>query len=66
MVSRSKLKLGEGELVETNPENGRVYPQKSMSKEGSMGPEHRFIDSFLAMRSMVEEMYEDKFYKTQG
>jgi len=59
MLSRSKLKLGEGELVETNPEIGRVYPQKTMSEEGSMGRDPQFIDSFLAIRSMVEEMYKE-------
>ena len=59
MLTRSKLKLGEGELAETNPEIGRVYPQKTMSKEGSMGPDPQFIDSFLAIRSMAEKMYKD-------
>jgi len=59
MLTRSKLKLGEGELIETNLEIGRVYPQKTMSEEGSMGPDPQFIDSFLAIRSMVEEMYKD-------
>jgi len=43
--------------VETNPKIGRVYPRKSMSKEGSMGPYPQYIESFLAMKSMVEEMY---------
>ena len=59
MLTRSKLKLGEGELVETNPEIGRVYPQKKMSEESPLGLDPQFIDSFLAMRSMVEEMYRD-------
>ena len=59
MLTRSKLKLGEGELVETNPKIGRIYPQKTMSEEGSMGPNRQFIDSFLAIKSMVEEMYRD-------
>ena len=59
MLTRSKLKLGEGELVETNPEIGRVYPRKTMSEEGSMGPDPHFIESFLAIKSMVEEMYRD-------
>ena len=54
MLTRSKLKLGEGELVETNLEIGRGYPQKTMSEEGSMGPDPKFIDSFLAIKSMVE------------
>ena len=62
MLTRSKLKLGEGELVENNPEIGRVYPQETMSEDGSMWPDPQFIDSFLAMRSMVEEMYKD-FWK---
>ena len=59
MLIRSKLKLGEGELVETNPEIGRVYPRKEMSEEGSVGLEPQFIESFLAIKSMVEEMYRD-------
>ena len=58
MLTRSKLKLG-GELVETNPEIWRVYPRKTMLEEGSMGPNPQFIDSFLAIKSMVEEMYRD-------
>ena len=28
-----------------------------MSEEGSVGPNPQFIDSFLAIKSMVEEMY---------
>ena len=30
-----------------------------MLEEGSVGPDPQFIDSFLAIRSMVEEMYND-------
>ena len=59
MLTRSKLKLGEGELVETNPEIGRVYPRKTMFEEGSMGPHPQFIECFLAIKFMVEEMYRD-------
>jgi len=59
MLTRSKLKLGEGELVETNPKIGRVYSRKAMSKEGFIGPDPQFIESVLAMKSMVEEMYRD-------
>jgi len=59
MLTRSKLKLGEGELVESNPEIGRVHPWKTMSEEVSMGPDPQFIDSLLAIKSMVEEMYRD-------
>lgn len=66
MLTRSKLELGEGELVETNHEIERVYPQKKMSEEGSMGPDPQFIETFLAIKSMVEEMYEDfRKYKVE-
>jgi len=30
-----------------------------MSEESSMGPDPQFIESFLAIKSMVEEMYRD-------
>ena len=46
-------------LVETNPEIGRVYPKKTMSEEGSIRPDPQFMDIFLAIMSMVEEMYRD-------
>ena len=59
MLTRSKLKLGEGELVETNPEIGRIYSRKKVSEEGYVGPDPQFIESFLAIKSMVEEMYRD-------
>ena len=65
MLTRSKHKLGEGEMVETNPEIGRVYSQKTMSEEGSIGLDSQFIESFLAIKSMVEEMYRD-FRKHKG
>ena len=37
MLNRSKLKLGERELVETNPEIGRVYPRRRMAEQTSSG-----------------------------
>ena len=46
-------------MVETNPEIGRVCPKKKMSEESPSGPDPEFIDSFLATRSMVEEMYRE-------
>ena len=33
MLTRSKLKLGEGELVEANLEIGRVYTRRKMLEE---------------------------------
>jgi len=59
MLTTSKLKLGEGVLVKTNPKIGRVYPRKTMSEEDSMGPDPQFIESFLAIKFMIEEMYRD-------
>ena len=45
--------------METNPEIGRVYPRKTMLEEGSVGPGPQFIESFLVIKFMVEEMYRD-------
>jgi len=59
MLTRSKLKLGEGELVGTNPEMGRIYSRKTILEEGSIRTDPQFIESFLAIKSMVEEMYRD-------
>ena len=33
MITRSTLKLGEGELVETNPEIGRAHPKRKITEE---------------------------------
>jgi len=59
MLTRSKLKLGEGELIETNLEIGRVYPERKMSEESPLESDPQFMDSFMTMRSMVEEMYRE-------
>ena len=65
MRSRSKLKLGEGELVEANPEIGKVYSHRRMVGEVPLESESQFMDSFIPIRSMVEEMYRE-FKKGQG
>ena len=59
MITRSKLKLGEGELVETNLEIGRVYPRRKMAEENTLESDSQFMDSFMTMRAMVEEMYRE-------
>ena len=59
MITRSKLKLGEGGLVETNPEIGRVYPKRKMSEEIPLESDSQFMDNFMTMRAMVEEMYRE-------
>jgi len=59
VITRSKLKLGEGKLVEANPKIGRVYPQRKMAEVIPLGSEPQFMDSFMTMRAMVEEMYRE-------
>ena len=59
MITRSKLKLGEGELVEANPEIGRVYPKRKMSEESPLDSHSQFMDNFLTIKVMVEEMYRE-------
>ena len=46
-------------MVKTNPKIGRVYPHKTMLEEGYVGPDPQFTNSFLAIRSMVEELYKE-------
>ena len=53
MITRSKLKLGEGELVETNPEIGRVYPRRKMAEEIPLESDSQFMEGFMTMRAMV-------------
>jgi len=36
MLTRSELKLGEGELAKTNLEIGRVYSKRKMSEENPL------------------------------
>ena len=59
MLTRSKLKLGEGELAETNPKIGRVYSKRKMSEEVPLESDPQFMDSFMTMRAMLEEMYRE-------
>jgi len=59
MLTRSKLKLGEAELVETNPKIGRVYPRRRMVEQTLLESDSQFMDSFITMRAMVEEMYRE-------
>jgi len=47
MITRSKLKLGKGELVESNPEIGRVYTRRKMSEEIPLESDSQFMDSFM-------------------
>ena len=54
MLTRTKLKLGEGELVEANPEIGRAYPKRKMAEESPLELDSQFMDSFMTMRAMVE------------
>ena len=57
MLTRLKLRLGEGEHVEANPKIGRVFSHRRMVEEAPLGSESQFIESFKTLQAMVEEMY---------
>jgi len=59
MLTRSKLKLREGELAKTNLEIGRIYSKRKMLGEYPLELDTYFMDSFMTLKSMVEEMYRD-------
>ena len=59
MLTRTKLKLGDGELVEANRDVGKVYPKRKMAEESPLESDSQFMDSFMTMRAMVEEMYRE-------
>lgn len=72
MITRRKSKLGEGELVEGDPEVGsrrRTTRGEDMAKEGRgdhpFGFDAGFMDAFMTLRVMVEEMYR-QFKKEKG
>jgi len=46
MLNRLKLRLGEGAIVEANPEIGRVYSQRRMAKQAPLGSKSQFIEGF--------------------
>ena len=52
-------------MVEANPEIGRAYPRRKMAKEIPLESDSQFMDSFMTMRAMVEEMYRE-FKKGRG
>lgn len=59
MLTRLRLGRGEGELVEANPKIGRVFSRRRMEDEAPLGPESQFLDNFMMIRAMVEEMYSE-------
>ena len=59
MLTRLKLRRGEGELVEANPEIGRVFSRRRMVDETPLCSESQFLDSFVMIHAMVEEMYNE-------
>lgn len=72
MITRRKSKLSEGELVEGDPEVGsrrRTTREDEMVDEGSgdlsFGFDAGFMDAFMTLRAMVEEMY-GEFKKAKG
>ena len=59
MLTRLRLGRCEGKLVELNPEIGRVFSRRRMSYEAPLGLESQFLDSFMTIHAMVEEMYHE-------
>ena len=66
MITKRKSNLGEGELVEGDPEVGsrrRTTQGEEMAEEGSadhpFGSDAGFVDSFMTLQAMVEEMYQE-------
>lgn len=57
MITRLKLKQGEGELISPKLEIGRLFRKKKIAEEGPLGSEAQLVDSFITIKSMVEEMY---------
>ena len=71
MLTRSRLKLGEGELVEGDPEIGsrRTFSRTMSSprrEEGHTEPEKpfmsetEFLEAFMSMKSMMELLLEER------
>ena len=65
MLTRSKLKCGEGKLEEIDPEIGsrRSAQRKAMdphSGEGHLETEDEFKNAFMDLKRMVEELYRDR------
>jgi hypothetical protein len=63
MITREKLRHGEGELVEGDPEIGSrkrtSQSEKMASEEGLSQQEREFQRTFFAMSEMVKVLYED-------
>ena len=63
MLTREKIKHGEGELVAENPLIGlrkrASHSEKMASEEGISQDEKDFRKTFFAMSEMVQVLYED-------
>jgi len=59
MLTRLRLKRGEGELFEANVEIRKVFSQTRMMDETPLGSESEFLDSFMTICTMVEDMYRE-------
>ena len=71
MLTRSRLKLGEGELVEEDPEIGfkRTFSRTMSSPRGeeeghterekTVMSETEFLEAFMSMKSMMELLLEE-------
>jgi hypothetical protein len=63
MLTRAKLKRGEGQLEDFNPEIQRRPHKQEMSSPRKLGPyasEDDLFEEFKLMKSMVEELYHER------
>ena len=70
MLTRSKLQRGEGELEEFDPKigsrRGRMASPKGEEATSPIPSKGEFIQSFMRMQTMVEELYQDRKRGEQG
>ena len=72
MLTRSRLKLGEGELVEGNPEIGsrrrfsrtmsfpRGEEEGHIEREKPVISETKFLEAFISMKDMMEILLDER------
>ena len=68
MLTRSKIKQGEGKLEEIDLEIGsrnstERKPMDPHSGEGNLEIEDKFKNAFMDLKRMVEEFYKDRMEK---
>jgi hypothetical protein len=63
MLTRARLKRGEGKLASYNPEIQRRFRKREMDSPRRLGPyeyEDDFFEAFQLMKAMVEDLYHER------